>query len=127
MRLASVLQKFSEYCNPRKNITLFCQIFSSTNNMKGKTSMTLSHNWKNFVRMWVRNSPWLFTKGYDCLWASICTRFQNTQNLEVKPSLKLQRKLENVSFAKILHEIQKTETESFSPDEYEFFLDTINV
>ena len=27
MRLASVLQKFSEYCNPRKNITVLCRTF----------------------------------------------------------------------------------------------------
>ena len=66
--------------------------------------------------MWARNSPWLFNKEYDCLWPSVCTRFQNTQNLEVKPPLKLQRKLKKVSFAKILHEIQQTETESHSPD-----------
>ena len=67
--------------------------------------------------MGVGNSPWLFNKGYDRLWPSICTRFQNTQNVEVKPPLKLQRKLENVSFTKILHEIQQNETESPSPDE----------
>ena len=27
MRLASVLPKFGEYCNPRKNITILCQKF----------------------------------------------------------------------------------------------------
>ena len=46
---------------------------------------------------------------------------------KVKPPLKLQRKLENVSFSKILLEIQKNETESPSPDEYKFFLDSINL
>ena len=33
---------------------------------------------------------------------SICARFQNTQNLEIKPPLKLQRQLKNASFPKIL-------------------------
>ena len=33
---------------------------------------------------------------------SICTRFQNTENLEAKTSLKLQRWLKNASFPKIL-------------------------
>ena len=47
MRLASVLQKFSEHCSPRKNITsLFRHIFVTYRhgNMKGKTSMTPSQN-----------------------------------------------------------------------------------
>ena len=44
-RLASVLQKFSEQCNPRKNIpSLFRHIFLHTDNMKGKTSLTQSQN-----------------------------------------------------------------------------------
>ena len=44
-RLASVLQKFSEHCYPRKSITsLFRHIFLHTDNMKGKTSLTPSQS-----------------------------------------------------------------------------------
>ena len=48
MRLASVLEKFSEYCNPRKNITIFVISFLHFDNMKGETSMTSSQSRKNF-------------------------------------------------------------------------------
>ena len=44
MRLAPVLQKFFEYCNPRKNVTILCHSFLQINNMKDKTSMTSSQN-----------------------------------------------------------------------------------
>ena len=49
MRLASVLQKFSKYCNTRKNITILCLVMFCLNVLhiditKGKTFMTLSQN-----------------------------------------------------------------------------------
>ena len=36
MRLASVLQKFSEYCNPRKNITVLCHTFFTYRQHEGQ-------------------------------------------------------------------------------------------
>ena len=55
MRLASVLQKFSKYCNTRKNITILCLVMFCLHVLhiditKGKTFMTLSQNWKNLVQ-----------------------------------------------------------------------------
>ena len=44
MRFASVLEKFSEYCNPRKNITILLTGFLHIDNRKGKTSMILSRH-----------------------------------------------------------------------------------
>ena len=44
MRLASVLQKFSEYCSPRKASLYLVISFLHIDNMKGKTYMTLSQN-----------------------------------------------------------------------------------
>ena len=37
MRLASVLEKFSEYFNPRKNITIFCHKFFTYRQHEGHT------------------------------------------------------------------------------------------
>ena len=36
-RLASVLEKFSEYCNPRKNITILCRKFFTYLQYEGQT------------------------------------------------------------------------------------------
>ena len=64
MRLAPVLKKLSEYCNPRKKITWLRHI----DKMKG--NMTSSQNWQKNVVQNVNfklSSPGIFNKGYDCV------------------------------------------------------------
>ena len=136
MRLASVLEKFSEYCNSRKNIIILCHKFFTYQQHEGQhfhdfvtelkklrsecefetihdsliKDMIVCDTHNNYLReclswIWIDSSQsnisWsccllkrllnMPVKFLSQMRPSICTRFQNTQNLEVKPRLKLQR------------------------------------
>ena len=50
MKLVPVLEKFYQYSNPRKNITILRLNLLHIDNMKGKASMVSSENWKKLVQ-----------------------------------------------------------------------------
>ena len=47
MTLEPVLNKFSEYCHPRKNVTILRHNFSRLDNLKARVFTILSQNWKS--------------------------------------------------------------------------------
>ena len=110
MRLASVLEKFSEYCNLRKNWLYFAISFLHVDNVKGKTSMNSSQNWKNLVhnvnlKLAMSLQAWLFVAQMTILWERAF--FVNLNWLFLKQYLKvmLLKRLVNMS-AKFLSQIR---------------------